>query len=170
MRKVIQHINKIPQQPTFKTAQDFLDSYKGITMKATPIDKLLSGWCIKCEPQKYEKVFAHFRDYNWVQMIGQFTDSTRGSKDWGVGTRILISSLHLYGAYNNDITFNPYSDTVDQAEKVDIAHERSKIKRKDVEHLYPKKNFPDAGGIKTHGGRRRKTKRRRRRRTKRNKN
>jgi len=136
MRKVIQHIKTIPQKPVFKTVKAYLDSYKNVRMRDTPYQRLLSGFCIKCAKGKYDQVFNHFGDYQWKQMIGQY-GSARATKDWTLSSRITISKRNLYGAYNNDIVFNPYIETIDQALIV-IKHEKSNILRGDIENEYKK--------------------------------
>lgn len=133
VRKVVQHINRKPQAPTFHTAQDLLDSYSKTKLaKSTPLDKLLGSFCIKCRtPELYTKAYEFFTNYNWAKHIGQFY-SGRSRKDWDPATRIIISKTMLYSAYNNDFGFRPYEDETTYA-TLAITQEQSAITRGSVE-------------------------------------
>jgi len=135
MRKVIKHINRNPQTPTFHSGQELLASYKDTRLRnSKPYDKLLGSFCIKCDPQSYNKVFDFFSSYNWRDHIGQYS-SGRSTHDWEKSTRICISKQHLYGAYNNDPIFKPYIDTINGAEQV-VQKEKSKITRANITKNY----------------------------------
>lgn len=162
MRNTIQHINTVPQVPTRHSGQEILDTYANTAMRtSTPHDKLLGCFCIKCpSPEKYDSVFSYFSNYNWKNQIGQFA-SGRGTKDWEILGRICISKTHVYSAYNNDLGFQPYRDSI-RGMTHTITQEQSGISREDVVTKY--ENRPSMPATKSRGGKRAKKTRRKKRR------
>ena len=140
MRNVLQHINKKPQNPTFHNAMGILNSYKNTALRnSTPYEKLLGCYCIKCSPETYDKVFGFFSSYNWSKNIGQYI-SGRSTRDWEPSSRIQITKQFVYAAYNDDPVFNPYMDSVADAEQV-IMQETSAIKRQNIVNKYTRGGY-----------------------------
>ena len=75
--------------------------------------------------------------------------------------RICISKTHVYSAYNNDLGFQPYRDSIKGMTHT-ITQEQSSILREDVAAKY--KNRPSMPATKSRGGKRAKKTRRKKRR------
>ena len=134
IRKNIQHIDTQAQSPIFETAQDLMDSYKDVKMKATPQDKLLGSFCIKCSsPESYDKVYNFFSNYDWPKNIGQFI-TLNSKKDWAIPTRLGLTKTIIYGSYNDSLY--TYKDTTKDGFQIAIERQKSAITRADVEGRY----------------------------------
>ena len=84
-----------------------------------------------------------------------------GTKDWEILGRICISKTHVYSAYNNDLGFQPYLDSIEGMTHT-ITQEQSGISREDVVAKY--ENRPSMPATKSKGGKRAKKTRRKKRR------
>lgn len=146
IRKNIQHKNTTAQSPIFETAQSLMNSYVDVKMNATPEEKLLGSFCIKCSsPESYDKVYNFFSTYDWPTNIGQFI-TLNSNRDWQTPTRLGLTKTIIYGSYNDSL--DPYKDTTKDGFQNFIKNQRSAITRAMVAANY--------GASVVKGGRRKK--------------
>ena len=128
IRKYIKHENGQAMPPVYDNGQELMASYDKLRT-STPLEKLLTCFCISCSPDKYDKLYKFFGEYKWKEKIGQF-ESGRGTRDWELPGRVGITETILYAAINDSNYLRPYTDIIDKTgEEVQIKNERSRIVR-----------------------------------------
>lgn len=169
IRKYIKHENGKPMPPVYSNGNELMVSYDKLRT-STPLQKLMTCFCISCSPDKYDELYNFFNTFKWKEKIGQF-ESGRGRRDWELPGRVGITETTLYAAINDSDYLRPYTDTIDGKE-IQIKNERSRIMRgvTGEDPVGIKEKYKNQGVKVKKGGKTKKLKRRMKRRNSRRRN